>query len=124
MKLGLLSNPQFFTALNKLLSTELPIKTAYKLKKEALKLEEENKRYEEMRMSIINELSQKGKDGKPLANENGSVKFLEGKEIVAIQKINELLDIDIDCEGVSIDDLGDISLSATDLIILGDLIKD
>ena len=124
MKLGLLSNPQFFTALNKLLSTELPIKTAYKLKKEALKLEEENKRYEEMRMSIINELSQKGEDGKPLANENGSVKFLEGKEVVAIQKINGLLDIDIDCEGVSIDDLGDISLSATDLIILGDLIKD
>ncbi len=123
MKLSALNNPRFFEALNKLLATEMPMKTAYSLKKEALKLNEEHQRGEEMRNEIITSLCKKDKKGEPKVKD-GKVQFAKGKEEEAVEKINELFDVEIECRKFPIDSFGDATLSAIDLILLDDLIED
>jgi hypothetical protein len=124
MKLQALNNPRFFQALNKLLMADLPMKMAFRLKKEALRLEEENKRFEDMRKVIVEGLVEKDEDDKIKLGEDGNYLFGEGKEAEAVSKINELLDVDIECSKFSIDAFGDATISALDLIVLSDLIED
>jgi len=118
MKLATLTNPNFFSALNKLLTCDMPMKTAFKLNKEAIFLEEENKRYNSMRSKIINDFGDK--------NEDGTIKvvFSENKEAEAVARINELLLIEIEAGKYSVEDFGNATISPTDLFALGELIKE
>ena len=124
MKLATLTNPNFFSALNKLLTCDMPMKTAFKLKKEALKLDAEKKQYEEMKQKVIADLGDKNEDGSPKTDKDGRILFSEGKEAEAVSKINELLTIDIEIGQYSVDDFGDASISAVDLLTLDEMIKE
>lgn len=124
MKLATLTHPNFFTALNKLLTCDMPMKTAFKLKKEAIILEGENKRYEEMRQAVLSDLGEKNEDGSLKLTEDNRIIFPEGKESEAVIKINELLSVEIETVQFSVEDFGDAQVSAVDLLTLGELITE
>jgi len=123
MKLATLTNPNFFSALNKLLTCDMPMKTAFKLNKEAIFLEEENKRYNSMRSKIINDFGDKNEDG-TIKVVGDRVVFSENKEAEAVARINELLLIEIEAGKYSVEDFGNATISPTDLFALGELIKE
>ena len=113
-------NPEFATAYRKLMDADLPIKTAYKLKKMATQITDEQRRYDELRKQLLEKLGEKDDKG-DLKIENGIV-MLGDNEKAYVTEHQELLDIDIELTAINVDDLGDVKLSVSDLIALGNLI--
>lgn len=124
MKMSVFVNENFLNAFGDLMGQDLPIKTAYSLKKIQKKLQEENERFDELRKELVTKHATKNENGEPEVDEVGNVK-LEKEVIEEFNKgYNELLDIDFESDSVSLDDLGDIKLSAAKLVMLDDLIKE
>lgn len=94
-------------ALNKLNKLELPVRTAYAVKKNIDALNVQIKFINERRNELINK---HGKDG--------TIKSEDVKAVNAFMTdFQQLLDIeeDIDVKAISIDELGDAKLSSADL---------
>jgi len=124
MKLATIIDPRFTEAYRKLIDTSMPMKTAYKLKKIATQIVEEQKMYEESRRGLLSEFGDKNKDGSLVSDENGMVKMSGDNGRIFVEKHRELLEIDIDVGTVSIEDMGNISVTTNDLIILDGIFKD
>jgi len=122
VKIKQIVNPDFSQAYVKLMKLQVPMKTAYKLKKIAELITDEQKKYEELRKELLTKLGEKNEDGS-LKIDQGIVSLGENQQAYYEQHL-ELLDIDVEMGVIKIDDLGDAQLSAAELSSLGELIGD
>ena len=125
MQLKSLSNPQFFQSLNKVMRAEIPVQLAWKLKGLAKFLESQNQAYEEMRNELLKKHGRKDDKGELLMAENGQVEFDEGKRDAFIKEHQELLNQEVEVKDkIKLSDLSSVRLSASDLLVLEDLIQE
>lgn len=107
LKLGKIVDPQigtdktpFLNALLKLVAAELPIKKAFELKGYVAKIEEERKRYYELKQKLDQKYAEKGEDGKVTLDKNNqfTIKNTEEKKNfdLWIKEIQELLNVEIE----------------------------
>lgn len=98
--------------LQNLLKTKLPVKVAYRLKRLSQKLEGEIKTYNETRNALVLEIAKDLPDPTKITAENQ-------EELQEYNKRhNELLEmeVEIDFEPISIDDLGEVEVAPNELI--------
>lgn len=122
MKLASLINENFQKALLKLTEQPLPAKTAFKLKGITKKVKEEVNSYEDLRKEALNRFGRKKENGELDLADNGHVLFEQEAMQEFIKYLQELMTQEIEITSISIKDLGDISLTADDLLNLDELI--
>ena len=107
-----------FVSLGKVASLDLPVKTAYWLKRVAKAAEGEMRQLDEVRVQLVKKYGAEDESG------NIAVKP-ENVEAFAAE-FNDLLaeTIDLPGDGIALDALGDVKVSAIDLMRLDWLIKD
>lgn len=115
MKLGTVVTA--IPALKKLAACELTPKTLYKVSKLLSKLDKETEFFNNGRNKLIQELGKEVKNGEWVVMEENKETFVE--------KINELLDIDIDetIEPVTLPTSENFQLSYNDLCLLKGLVE-
>ncbi|CAB4125180.1 hypothetical protein UFOVP53_75 [uncultured Caudovirales phage] len=125
MKLSKIINPKFKDLLRKLATSEVPVKTAVKLKTISQAVEKALTDYETVRVAIINKHAELNESGEPKADENNNAIFSSPESKIEFgQELSDVLNLDIDLDVISIDDLGDVVLlSAFDLVILEDILQ-
>jgi hypothetical protein len=127
MRLSQLASQEFKSALSKLMSAQLPIKTTFRLKKLVQNLEGELKLFEETRHSIVQEYGEKDEAGNLKQNEQGLVNLDVSKSEEWQVKLSELMMIEstLELPKLTLSDFGDkVELSANDLFALGSLISE
>ena len=123
MKLSKMINPKFKDVLRKLVSEEMPIKTALKLKKISLTVEKSLSDYETVRLATIKKHAELDENGEPKSEEGNAVFSSIEARLAFGKELSEVLDLDIEIENLSIDELGDkVSISVVDLMVLDDII--
>lgn len=112
-------------SLNKLLDKELPLKISYSLFKLAKRLNEEYKFYNTKRQELIEKYAERDEKNN-IKTENNTIPIQ--KELVeeCNSKLLELnnFEFEIEFKPISIDLLGDLSITPKDLLILDKFIKD
>lgn len=83
--------------LSMLSNKQLPVKVSYALAKNINGINKELKIYEEEKMKIIKECALKDESGNPKI-ENNQYVLIEDKKEVFSEKVNELLDIEVDLD--------------------------
>jgi hypothetical protein len=118
-------------SLQTLINKELPIKLSYSLSKLEKTLESEYKLLAEKKNELINKYAERDDKNKVILlnpDEFGrqEIKIKEGLKEESLTKLNELYNIEteINFEPISLDLLGDISISPKDLLVLDRFIKD
>ena len=125
MKLRTLTDPKFLEALSKMISADVPMQVAFKLKKIISKIDDESKNYEELRKRLLSDYGHKDSNGELVVNEHGHVEFSEEFKEIFIKKHEELLDVEVSLPKISIKDLGDsIRLSTADLFLIEDILSE
>ncbi len=107
-------------SLGKLLSQELPIKTAYKLLKFSKECSSELQTLEKARVKLVKQYAGEKEEGKEVQVSD------KNKEIFS-KEFNDLLQEEVSIKfkpQLYINDFGDIQISAADLISLDKLIKE
>lgn len=101
-------------SLSKLLTLPLPIKTSYRLTKLTKKVNSELRDFKEKRNELILKHGEKDEKGR------ASVKADSPQMVEFAKEMNDLigLDINLDCDRVSINMTDDLKLSAVDLVAL------
>jgi len=123
MKLGMLVNPDFLESLGSLLTKELPPKTAFKLKGSFKRVQEEIKKYEEVRQENLKKLGKKDDKGELITDKEGKVEFEPGAYEEMVNKLKDLQDLEVEIPSVKLDELGSkIDISVKDLALLEGLI--
>ena len=99
-------------ALEKLVNLEISIKAAYKLSRIIRKLNEELQNFEEQRQKLVNQY------GEP--QENGNVIVTQENMEAFAKELNDLasLEIELDFEPVSLEELGDVKMKAAELMLI------
>lgn len=118
MKLSVKSAKDFDTAYESQLKNEkLPITVSYKLAKISKKIKEDLEFYTNKLQEILKEYAEFDENGQIIYIDNNFIKIKDGKIEECQEKINELenLIIEIDYSPLSIDDLGNIEMSADTL---------
>lgn len=123
MKLGLIVNPEFQKAVEKVLSAPLPLKTAFKSKSIIKQINEAVANYNGLRMALIEEFGEKKEDGTINKNEEGYVKIIEEKFAEFEAKFKELNEIEVEVSLFKLEELGNISLSIQEVSALEGLIE-
>lgn len=118
--------PAFYAKLKQI---NLPIKTAYKLNKIFAACDAEVQFYQTQFKDIIESYAEKDIDGNfiYIDDEQKAVKVKEGKESECQQKMNELLNLDVDikCDSLlTLDELGFLNLSIEEYKPLFPFIKE
>lgn len=125
MQLKALSNPQFFQSLNKIMRAEIPVKLAWKLKGMAKFLDDQNKTYDDMRKELLKKHGEKDDKGELKMDERGQVVFKEDGKDKFIKEHRELLEQPVEIKDkIKLSDINGIKLSASDLLVLEDIIDD
>jgi len=108
-------------SLNKLLSQELPVTTAFRLSKLAKQVIEELKTVEDNRIKLIKKYQEEPKEGEKESN----IRVAPENAAAFNQDFSELLNIEIglDFEPISIGEISDVKLTAIDLINLDVFVK-
>lgn len=99
---------------NEVKSAKIPLKTAYKLNKLAVAIDEQNHFYGEQLNLVLSECADKGADGNYIPTDDSvGVKILDEKQNEFISRINELLLLEVEVPDIkfSIDEFGDIELT-------------
>lgn len=122
MKLALFVSEDFKQALNKLSSKNLKLKTAYKLKNILKKQAEEATKYEELRLAAIKAHAETDEKGNVL-QENGSATFKEEGYAKFVQELAELGSVEVEVEKLSLEELGDIEMTAIELFFLDGILS-
>ena len=107
-----------FIALGKVASLDLPVKTAYWLKRVAKAAEGEMKQLDEVRVQLVKKYGAE--------DESGNIAVTPENVEAFAAEFNELLaeTIDLPGDGIALDALGDVKVSAIDLMKLDWLITD
>lgn len=124
MKFGVFASKEFTDVLVKLFKTEVPVKTAYKLGKIQKLLAEENARYDELRQEIVKKYGEKDDKGELKVDELGNIRIEEKSTEKFMNEMRDLISIEFDTPKVSMNDLGELQLSSTELLMLEDLLED
>jgi RNA-binding protein YlmH len=125
MKLNVIVSPRFSEALGKLAQAEIPVATAYKLKTVITLAAEEQKKFEDMRKSLIDKHAAKNKKGEIVKNEDGSYGVAEKNKEEFFKEIQELLEVEVEMPKIRVSSLGDkLQLSVQDLAILDGLLEE
>ena len=126
MKIKALVQPQFFRSLNKIMVAEIPVTLAWRLKGLVKYLETSHKSYDEMRKEILTKHSEKDDKGEMVVDTAGNVQFKDDKAKEAfIKDHTELLEQDIEIEKkIKLAELSTMKMSASDLLVLEDLIEE
>ena len=124
MKLGTIIDSRFHEALNKLSQQPLPLKTAFKLKGISKAVRDEYAKYEEVRQLALQKHGLKNDDGSLQLDDTNNVKFsAEGmKEFVA--ELGELTAMDVSLPSVKVSELGNISVTLSDVELLDGVVVD
>lgn len=104
-------------SLEKLISKEVPIRTAYKLGNISKIVAEKLSILETQRINLVKKYSKE-------EDEEGNFEVVGEKEKEFKKEFSELLmkEIEIECKAISISELGDISLTTADFLRLDKLI--
>ena len=107
--------------LRKIVDKPLPVKTAYRLSKIIRIVNDEFTDFETARGKLVRKHSKEGEEGSP-----AEVKVDPEKQQQFFEEFNTLLgeEIEIDINLISLEDLGDISLTAADMFSLQKIIKE
>ena len=125
IKLEQMSNPNFTRVMGALLKEKVPVKVAFRIKTLTNRFNDELKKFSEIRTQILENYCTKDEDGQPVLDEQRNYKFESEESIQGVTKeLGDLLNIEVEVESIKISDLGDISLSGDDLLLLGDLINE
>lgn len=123
MKLAKLTDLRLHSALRKLSAMPMPLRVAFKLKGIQVKVDEELKKFEEVRRSAIEKFGKRDDKGELVTKENGSVDFEVEQLRAFAAELNDLGQMDVDLPSVNINDLGDkVELSTDELLLLDGLI--
>lgn len=123
MKLARLTDSRLHAALRKLSAAPLPLRVAFKLKGIQAKVDEELKKFEEVRQGALEKFGKKDADGKLVTKDDGQVEFEPGQLKAFAEELNELGTTDIEMSSVKLDELGDkVELSVDELSLLGNII--
>jgi translation initiation factor 2 alpha subunit (eIF-2alpha) len=124
MKLARIISKDFQEALRKLNGQALPAKVAYKLKSISKTVDSENQKYEEVRIASLKKYGEKDENGEVKTREDGNVMLSKEGAEAFLNDLNELVNIEVELPTIRIDDLGDVKLTAEDLMNLEGLITD
>jgi hypothetical protein len=115
-------NDKFFAAYNKLVVLDMPAKYALQLKRTGAKVEEEFKRFQDLYKAVV----EKYKDPDAEDKGDGSIQLLEDKVEEFNEKMNDLLnqDVDVDIKKIPFSAIEDSNISMQDLIVLEDFIDE
>ncbi len=116
MKLSQLIDERVHSALQKLSTEPLPLRTAFKLKGIIKVVKEEFSKYEDVRKEALQRHGQKNEDGSLKVNDQGNVQFsAEGIQAFA-NEVGELTTLEVQVPTLTLAELGDkITLTAEDL---------
>lgn len=114
----IIDSPSVF---EKLKSQKVPFKTAYKLTLLMQEIEKHINFYQEKFRELIMEYSKKDEEGNPLPTADGQgVQLTEETTAEAHQKLAELRDLDVELPDTkfSVDDFGNVEISADEMIMI------
>ena len=123
MKLQLGEIREMVTAMPILLKEKLPVKTAYNLARTYRELSSHMKDMESARNSLLDKYGRKDKKGKAIVKDNQyEIEDTESfsKEFTELSR----QEVEVDFEGFSLEDFGELKVSGMDLARMGKLIKD
>jgi len=112
---------QMKEVLQKILGVDIPVKTAFRLGKLAVKLQEELQFFQKTRLSLLEKYGtiNKEDDTVSIEDEDKRKQFTEDIQQVLSEQIN------IDFNPINISDLGeDLKISAAEIIVLERIIKE
>ena len=120
MKFVVFQNPAITDLLNRLFTSPLPVKTAYKLSKIQKIIGTESERYQTLRVNLVKKYGDKDSKGVLIVDAANNIKLSEENTPLLIAELDELHNIDVDMPDVtiSIDELEKVELSASDLTLL------
>lgn len=125
MKLSVIVSPRFSETLGKLAQAEIPVATAYRLKAVIALVAEEQKKFEDMRKSLIDKHAAKNKKGEIIKNEDGGYSVADKNKDEFFKEIQELLDVEVEVPKVKVSALGEkLQLSVQDLALLDGLLEE
>ena len=114
----IIDSPSIF---EKLKSQKVPFKTAYKLTLLMQEIEKHINFYQEKFRELIMEYSKKDEEGNPVPTADGQgVQLAEETTVEAYQKLAELRDLDVELPDTkfSVDDFGNVEISADEMIMI------
>ncbi len=123
MKLARLLDNNLHLALKQLNEQPLPLKTAFLLKGIQGKMQAELIKYEEVRKEALTRFGKKDEQGNLVLGEGNAVVFEDGKQEEFLKELSALLNEEIDCGKLSVDQLGDIKITVDQLVALDGLIE-
>lgn len=107
------------TSLKKITDKELPIKTSYRLYRFLRDCSKEMEILEKARIKLIEKYAEKKEEGKEIiVPEKNRNKFQEEFSILLREKV------EIKFDPISIDDLGDITMSTNDIVLMQKIFKE
>lgn len=123
MKIYLGELENIIGSMREIIEKEMPIKTSFKFSKAIKKLDEEAQLYDEKRSQLIQKFAQKNESGE-IIQEEGKVTINNMPEFQ--KEITELnsIEVNLDIEKISINDLGDIDISPKTLLMLDKILED
>lgn len=120
--LGKVSNTNFTNVMQELVKQKLPVSAAFKLKTLTNKFNDELKKFNELRVQILDTHCKRNEDGSVVADQNGNYQFEQDALAKVAKEMGDLMAIEIEFEPIRLQALGDISMSAEDLFTLGEVI--
>lgn len=127
MKLKMNQIIEFQMFYNNIKNTKLPLKTAYKLNKLFIQINEELSFYQQKFTEIINEFGKRDENGELMYSSNKtSVEIMDGRRLECQQKIEELQNLEVNIEGTEFttDELESLNLTISEVECLMPFIKE
>ena len=119
MKLARLTDQRFHATLRKLSAAPMPLRIAFKLKGVIAKVDEELRKFEEVRTGALAKFGKKDADGKLITKPDNTVEFEDGMLQEFAAELNDLGQTDIDLPTVKVAELGDkVELTVDELNLL------
>ena len=112
---------------NEVKAAKIPVKTAYKLNKLATAIDEQNKFYGEQLNLIFGDCADRGEDGNYIpTNDSVGVKILDDKQQEFIDRINELLLLEVELPDITFDieEFGNIELTMESFNLITPFLQD
>ena len=127
MKLKMQQIIEFQKFYNNVKNIKLPLKTAYKLNKLFIQINEELSFYQQKFTEIINEFGKRDENGELIySSDRTSIEIMDGRRLECQQKIEELQNLEVNIEGIEFttDELESLNLTISEVECLMPFIKE